>query len=572
MNGPSSAVIEAKSEAVAGSVRRRNRLIVWISTLVFVTLGLTFGLLSNGVHHDDDLTHFMFARWAWTFPGYLVNVWGRPGFTVPVSLVAGLGDRETAWHLARGLSTVVTMAGALLAAGMARRLGIRTWAWVVGLCYLQPLNTVLSYTTLTENFTALYLIASLCLLHRRRFVWASVVFSLVLVSRLETVILLPVWWWYVWRRARSASTSPLIVFASVFATLWAPAVQNVVHFIIFGTWPASVFFRPSGSTEYLATGPLAFLPPLLLATSPFVLLLAMIGARRLVRRGAGDVVALAGVYLATHWLIKWFGVFASGGFARFVVAVSPLLAVAAAAGLDVVAEATRRRGRRMMWIGLSAFALLAVGYVAARIEAQAGRLAFDLHDFGLGKPRYFMGGLIVVLASAALVRRRRFGQAVWRVGLLFVLVVSSVEWAVVVRPLVLKPEQSVARDVSRFVGRRAGDPPVFAANPWIAWWRGYIEDPRAHKGPRLLSSMPVGTVFVWDSIYSPSDFHRLHLDRYRDDPAYRLLQTFGGTPEAPTFVVFQKVARTPLEAGGHPYPMPLTLGRGERLERYYVRE
>ena len=51
--------------------------------------------------------------------------------------------------------------------------------------------------------------------------------------------------------------------------------------------------------------------------------------------------------------------------------------------------------------------------------------------------------------------------------------------------------------------------PLFTTNPWATYFLDLVELPRAHKGPRLLASMPIGTVFVWDSLYSPSDYHHL---------------------------------------------------------------
>ena len=45
-------------------------------------LTAVLGIFSNGVHHDDDLTHFLMARWSAWFPSYLLHVWGRPALTI----------------------------------------------------------------------------------------------------------------------------------------------------------------------------------------------------------------------------------------------------------------------------------------------------------------------------------------------------------------------------------------------------------------------------------------------------------------------------------------------------------
>lgn len=545
---------------------RRDSIFVIAMSAGFLALSVALGILSDGVHHDDDLTHFMFARWSGWYPGYLVNVWGRPGFTAPMALVAWIGDRALAWHVARAFSAVVTLGGALTATWIARGAGLRYWRWTILLCYLQPLNVVLSYTTLTENFTALYFAAGLLLLQRRRCVWASLVFSLAFVSRLETLALLPIWWVCLIGQMGMRSRRPLLA-ASMVTAMWAPAVHNVLHWIAYGNWPIEAFFRPGGSTEYLPTGPLAYLPPMLLAASPLIIALAAVGAIELVRRRQWNVVAIAGGYLGIHWLITWFGVFASGGFARFAVAVSPLLAVSAAAGVEALSASMQRRERATR-AGAMIVAVVGVCWLAVAVEMRAGRMPrpqeWDVMRFGIALPFAVMMALSIVAASVS-----RIGRAIVWVVLMVVGVGTAVQWGQIVRPLRLGRDQLLAQSVIASV---EADRIVFCANPWIAWFGDHVEDPSAHKGRRLLSSMPAGTIFIWDSNYSPSDFHQLSADRYLNDPAYRLLRTFGGENGAARFLVFEKIAETSIEQGGQPYPLPLTMGRGERLGSYYERE
>ena len=83
---------------------------IWRALLPCFIGTILLGLLSNGVHHDDDLTHFLMARWTRWFPVYLLNVWGRPGATIPLAAVAWIGDTDTAWHACRLLSAVVSAA------------------------------------------------------------------------------------------------------------------------------------------------------------------------------------------------------------------------------------------------------------------------------------------------------------------------------------------------------------------------------------------------------------------------------------------------------------------------------
>lgn len=535
----------------------------------FLVLSLALGGLSNGVHHDDDLTHFLMARWSAWFPAYLLHVWGRPGLTVPLAAVSWIGEPETAWHLARAVSALVTAGAAFTAARLAGRLGASR-PWLVALaCYAQPYNMMLSYTTLAENFASLYLILGIYLLHRRKPAVASLVFSLALVTRPETAVLLPFWGMGLLRlttRWRTRLWAGLLV-------LWAPIVQNVGHRLVFEQWPIQFFTQPHGSTAYLPTGSLAFLPNAFLAVSAPLLALAVLGAVGLARREAILVPLMAGAYFVTHCLIKALGLYASGGHARFMVALAPLIAVMAAAGADpLTLDARRRRGLVRFWTTVAAVFL--AGWMACEVELRAGRLAV-LGGAGINAVRAFVTVLTAAVAVCFLCRTR------WRAGPLHVCLLAllsicwAVQWIIVVKPLRLRADQHTVRQVVAWIDQHEdlASAPLFAANPWFAYFLDLIEDPRAYKGQALLASMPVGTLFVWDSTYSPNQFHRLPIADYLHNDAYQRLQWFPDGPRGGvTLVVFRKLNATAIPRDPRkPYPPALIGPRAAVRGVYYLR-
>jgi len=528
----------------------------WCVVASGLLLTATFGLLSDGAHHDDDLTHFLMARWARWFPGYLLHLWGRPGFTLPVSLVAWIGSPALGWHLARLLSAVVTAASALLAARLAKCLGLKH-PWLAAVfCYLQPLNTLLACTTLTENFAAFYLIAAVVLLHDGRLRQASLLFSLVLVSRHETLV-----WWPIWVVALAVGgrgrTTPGLRLQAVLLSLWAPAAHNLLFKLAYDRWPVAVFLQPHGSTEYPPTGLLGYLPAALQAIPPAIFGLAILGGVVLARRRVYLPAVLAGAFFLTHLLIKALGVFASGGYGRFMVAVAPLAAVLAAAGAaELRARLRELRPATGCWLTLAGVWLL--GLLAFELERRAGRIPLPDGPLLL-LVRGVAAGMAAILLLAAVAGRRRLGRATAGGALVLLAAATLAQGVLLVRPLRLGPGPARVREAADWL-RAAGlaDGPIFAVNPWFAYYLDLVENPRAHKGPRLLASMPVGTVFVWDSTYGPSDFHRLPLDRYLADPAYRPLRRFGPPPDrvgGPELVLLQKTQPTPLPPDDTmPYP------------------
>ena len=224
-----------------GNPARSSGAVIATVAAVFL-LTAVLGLCSDGVYHDDDLTHFMMARWARWCPEYLLHLWGRPGLTVPLAGVSWIGDAATAWHLARLLSAVVTALTALLAARLAMRLGIKPAWLVVLMCGLQPLNLVLGATTLTENFTAFYLVAAVLLLAKGRPTIASAVFSIALLTRHEAAVFLPVWY-----LALLAGDFPIRRKIPAFlAAISAPVLHNILFRIVFEDWPVTMLFAPPG--------------------------------------------------------------------------------------------------------------------------------------------------------------------------------------------------------------------------------------------------------------------------------------------------------------------------------------
>lgn len=539
---------------------------ILLAILPFLALTVVFGLLSNGVHHDDDLTHYLMARWSAWYPSYLLHIWGRPGLTVPLAAVSWIGDRETGWHAARLLSALVTAASALIAAQVARRLEIRPAWWVVVAFYLQPLAALLGVTTLTENFAALYLIAAVAILYAGRPIVASAVFSLILVTRHEAAVLAPLWWIALFTKP---TTWPRRA-AAVALSLWAPIVHNLLFFAVFQEWPLRIFFQANGSTQYTATTPWAYLPDALFAVTPAIAGLALIGVAAMLRRRRFLIPAVAIVFFLTQVVIKWLGVYASGGYGRFMVVMAPFIAILAVAGVNDL-QSRQREQRRMTGPALLFAAVWLVGWIA--FEAERLERHQNWSEPALGLLRGAVAAILVLLiAHQAMVRSGR-GRWATRAFAIILLATSVIQSAFIVHPLRLRPQvELVQRTVAWLEQRGLVDSPFFATNPWFAYFLDLAENPRAHKDATLLASMPVGTIFVWDSTYSQSDFHRLDYWTFREDEHYELVQEIRWLGESEyKMAVFQKTAVTPIPTKKERYFPPVPEDRESVLGIYYIR-
>jgi len=535
------------------------------------SLTIALGLLSDGVHQDDDLTHFLMARWARWFPEYLLHVWGRPGLTIPLAAVAWVGETDTAWHVARALSASVTAATAALAAIVAAQLGVQKKWWVVAACYLQPLNTLLACTTLTENFAAFYLIAATALLCRGKLIAASLAFSMAMLTRQETGMLLPLWWIAVLGARKTGHRRA----AAAVLAVWAPVVYAVTFRMAIGAWPMRLLSHARGSTEYLPAGWLNYLPHALEAVPPAIAGLAVVGGLSWLRRAGKNrsirllVVAIPAAFLFCHAAFRALGLFASGGYGRFMVTVAPFAAILAVAGMERLRAALRSPAA---WPWLAMASVWLVGALAVWHEHRDGRLPTLSNQ--IVRTLCVVAGVMLAGHVLAAVRPRRAGTNWIATGVGLMLAVTVLAHGLaIVRPLRVGADQRVAYDAARWIEEKGLlKRPVFTTNPWLCYFLEIAEDPRVHKGPRLLAAMPVGTICIWDAIYSASDFHRVEHAALDGSPAYRLIHEVGGAPARQRVRLYEKIVETPVPAGPeHFYPPdPMAEGRPPN-PNYYMR-
>src|SRR3954471_17546081 len=64
---------------------------IGLIVLSLITLYVSYTLRSSGTYQDDDIGHYLIARWAWKHPALLLDVWGRPAWTLLYAPVAPLG-------------------------------------------------------------------------------------------------------------------------------------------------------------------------------------------------------------------------------------------------------------------------------------------------------------------------------------------------------------------------------------------------------------------------------------------------------------------------------------------------
>ncbi len=494
-----------------------------------VGLGVSFLLAacSDGIHQDDDLTHWLFAKWAWRSPAYLVNEWGRPGFTLLQVLPAQAG-----WLASRCLSGVLSALAAWAAFRCARHLGL-PMAWLAApLTFAQPFFLTLSYTTLTETVCAFYLIVSLWLLYERRLVLAAVVFSLVLVTRHESVVLLPLWIIALYRAGARWPAYP--------ALLWAPMLHNVVTVVWLGRLPIRVFLDTAPTVPYAAGTPLTFLVNSLACSSPAIIAAAVVGMPGVFRRPSGWIVPSAvAVFAGAQTVLHTSSAYGTAGYIRFLVCVVPLLSVCAVAGLGAMVSSDSTRPRAMLCFGAVVTAL----WLSFELENHLRDIWW--HRLEIWAMRVLVpiaAGLCIWLAVS-----NRPGSRPRRVRLWLVPGIGAAtliaQLSVQVEPLRLGHRQLAAEEAACWL-KRAGchRAMVLAATPWIDYFWPAHRPPDSPWLCDQLPEAPPGAILVWDERHCARAGMRVSPNELAASGRYRPLWSATPTPRnEPPIRVFEKL-------------------------------
>ncbi len=514
---------------------------------VALALGLVLtagaGLWADGVYHEDDFKHFLLARWSRHDPGYLLDWWGRPGFTVPYALICAWGPPEAGWHAARLFSAVLTAATAALAWAAARHWRLRhAWLAIVAV-YLQPMTLRLSQTTLTETPLAFYLALSTWLLLRGRLSASAALMALAPLTRHEAVLLWPVWALAI-RQAGGGWRACLLMG-------WAMAAHNLLSRLFLGSWPIVHWFQPEITDFYGSGTLLSYVPKTLMAFGPAAVP-AVMGARRLARRPLGWLPGTCALlYVVVQTLVFMRGAYASGGYARFLVPLAPWVAVLACAGVGPFLVG-RAAVRRRAWL---------VGGALTLAFWAAGECAWLLQP-PVVAPRYaglLLAGRLAGLAAAGVLalalgiiwRGPREGGLPAMAGgfttaLCGVLLLAGPVWALV--PLRLKPEHALMREaIAPLDALGWRNRPHIVVNYWLCYW-GDIWVPHnipAHR--EALRRAASGTLFIWDARFCPEPPLSLTYDDMAADPDWRLIWLSRSVSPGglPFLAVFERRSNSP---------------------------
>ena len=163
------------------SMKLSKRIIAPIALILVSIILIIIHLLSTGVDGEtDSIGHFQIARYAFKYPAFFLDQWGKPLFTI---LAAPLSQFGYAGALV--FNMLCGLLSAWFAYLIAKRLEYRH-AWVaIVFTIFTPVYLFIMYTSLTEILFSTVLIAAIYLFINKHFTWSAILISVIPFARAE---------------------------------------------------------------------------------------------------------------------------------------------------------------------------------------------------------------------------------------------------------------------------------------------------------------------------------------------------------------------------------------------------
>ncbi len=347
----------------------RTRLQAGLWLIACAAAGAAMAFLFDDSCQLDGGLHFLFARWSWTHHELFVGVWSRPLYTFLYSFPALVSYRA-----ARLFTVVICLAIGWQTWRLAEDLKIERAPLAIALLWLQPSFFLFSADNMTEPVFALTFVIALRL-HYRGWIKAGMfVASLLILARPEGFFMGVLWGIWVLiadcglrrdspqksqkgQKAQSKNEEVPPVSFVPFGTFGVnlSAIRNLpllaagsfiwwlTAWLITGdplfikhNWPPN---WPLTGTIYGAAGLYAFPIRLPEMVGGFLLPPFLYGLCYLLkRRELGTITSSFLLFFILHTILRAFGLLGSAGYPRYMVAVSPAIALITLTGWGEIAR------------------------------------------------------------------------------------------------------------------------------------------------------------------------------------------------------------------------------------------
>jgi len=307
--------------------------------LLFGILGIDITILifSEGFSGGPaSITHYIFSRWAFSNPKFLLNLGTNPTYTLISAPMALLGFKALQFF-----NILIGIASGYIAFLVAKELKMKSPLLALVICSFTPIFMLTLFSGLSEILFAFATILATYLLIKDKFSWGSIIVSLLPFIKPEGFILIPIYAIYVANRKQYAKMLYLLTGTFLYSIIGFIAGKG--FFWIFNSIPLHTFpnsANEGGFFDFILRSPGFFGIPneIFFITGLVAGLSLYFREKKEYSREFLLIVMPFIVYFLFHSLSWWLGIGGSLGLKRYMAAIVPLMAVMATRGLYLFAK------------------------------------------------------------------------------------------------------------------------------------------------------------------------------------------------------------------------------------------
>lgn len=325
-------------------LQNNNRIIYLILALGFVAGIIIIFFTQINYGGGDSIQHYNLAHWGWEHPKLLFNHWGKPVFTMLMSPLAQFGiNGARIYNLLMGFATAIVIWK------IAKHLKFKNSALCLLFVLFTPVYFILIFTPLTEVSFSFFVALSILLFFKKKYYLSAIVLSFTPLIRTEGIVLLPLFitaytlrkkvltiplltigfwlisllgyqfyddfWWLITKMPYSGSAKDIYGSGSIFHFIYNTSDERAILGKILGTlfilglilslirWKKNDKFKFSETFYFLLLVPGSYI-----------------------------------VFFLAHSFVWWQGLGNSLGLLRVIGSVTPLAALTALCGLNLITD------------------------------------------------------------------------------------------------------------------------------------------------------------------------------------------------------------------------------------------
>lgn len=299
--------------------------ILFSTSIIFV---ISILVICDGTSDSgDSIQHYMFAKWAPVHPELYFNHWAKPVFTLlssPFSQFGFIGMKV--------FNALIALFAIILTYLSAKELKLKYDFLVIPAMTFSTIFISTTFSGLTEPLFACWLIASVYLLLKKKFLYAAILISFLSFIRTEGLFFIAIFGFYFLLRKENWKYIPFLMVGNVVYSIvgyfWTKDLLWVIHANpyagvdqAYGTGSLFHFF---GQLIYILGIPVFVLFLLGLISSVYFLIKKDLSKEYI-------IIVLGGFacFFLAHSIFWFYGIFGSMGLTRVFMAVIPLMIIIA---------------------------------------------------------------------------------------------------------------------------------------------------------------------------------------------------------------------------------------------------